>query len=142
MLKDKLNVGMIGYRFMGKAHSHAYHDINMFFELKHQMILHTLCGKSEEAEQASEKYGFLHTAHDWKEVVDNPEIDIIDICTPDRFHKEIAVCAAKAGKHVICEKPLCLDYQEAKEMYRAVRENGVTHMCNFTYRGVPAVKLA
>lgn len=141
-MKDKLNVGMIGYRFMGKAHSHAYRDINMFFKLKHQMVLHTLCGTSDEVEQAAENYGYLHAVHNWKEVVDNPEIDIIDICTPDNLHKEIAVYAAKAGKNIMCEKPLCLNYQDAEEMYRAVKESGVTHMCNFTYRGVPAVKLA
>lgn len=141
-MKQVLNIGLIGHKFMGKAHSHAYRDLEMFFEIDHHLVCHTLCGMEDDLEEAAERYGFLHSTRDWKSVVENPEIDVIDICTPDKFHKEIAIEAAKHGKHVICEKPLCLNYQEAREMYSAVKANGVHHLCNFTYRGLPAIKLA
>ena len=141
-MKKKINIGLIGHKFMGKAHSHAYKDLNMFFELKSDIIMHTLCGVEDDLWDTAEKYGFLNAEKNWVSVVNNPDIDIIDICTPDSSHVEIAVAAAQAGKHIICEKPMAINYSEACEMFRAVIENNVKNMCNFVYRGVPAIKLA
>ena len=141
-MKKQLNVGLIGHGFMGKAHSHAYHDLEMFFDIGCRLVRHTLCGVGGGLEEAAVRYGFPRITADWREVVNNPEIDIIDICTPDNSHRDIAVAAAEAKKHVVCEKPLALDAGQAKEMLEAVQRNGVKHLCNFVYRGVPAIRLA
>ncbi|WP_299090666.1 Gfo/Idh/MocA family oxidoreductase [uncultured Metabacillus sp.] len=140
----KLNVGMIGGGFMGKAHALAYAGMPMFFwpapAIPHR---HTLVDVTEElAKDAAAKLGFDHYATDWREVVNDPNIDIIDIVTPNNTHAEIAIAAAKAGKHVICEKPLALGAEEAKTMLAAVTEAGVKHMVAFNYRRTPAVALA
>ena len=141
-MKKQLNIGLIGHGFMGKAHSHAYHDLEMFFDTQSAVVRHTLCGVGGGLEDAAKRYGFPRITSDWREVVENPEIDIIDICTPDSSHRDIAMAAAAANKHVICEKPLALDARQAKEMLEAVKRSGVKHMCNFVYRGVPAIRLA
>nr|WP_304219714.1 Gfo/Idh/MocA family oxidoreductase [Fredinandcohnia onubensis] len=140
----KLNVGMIGGGFMGKAHSLAYAAMPMFFwpapAIPHR---HTLVDVSEEiAKDAAAKLGFDHYSTDWRDLVNNPEIDVIDIVTPNNTHAEIAIAAAKAGKHVICEKPLALGAEEAKTMLDAVTQAGVKHMVAFNYRRTPAVALA
>jgi len=140
-LKNKINVGLIGHKFMGKAHSHAYRDINMFFKLPFQVVPHTLCGIGDDLEETAKQYGFLNTEENWEKVVSNPDIDVIDICTPDSFHRDIAIAAAKANKHIICEKPLTVNYQFAREMRDAAKAGGVNNLCNFTYRGVPALRL-
>ncbi|PLR82542.1 dehydrogenase [Bacillus canaveralius] len=140
----KLNIGMIGGGFMGKAHALAYAGMPMFFwpspVIPHR---HTVVDVTEElAKEAAAKYGFDHYATDWRQVVNDPDIDIIDIVTPNNTHAEIAIAAAKAGKHVISEKPLALGAEEAKTMLDAVTAAGVKHMVAFNYRRTPAVALA
>ncbi|WHY71908.1 Gfo/Idh/MocA family protein [Fictibacillus enclensis] len=140
----RFNVGMIGGGFMGKAHALAYAGMPMFFwpapAVPHR---HTIVDVTEElAKNAAMKLGFDHYETDWRKVVNDPEIDVIDIVTPNHTHAEIAIAAAKAGKHIICEKPLALGAEQAKEMLDAVNEAGVKHMVAFNYRRTPAVALA
>jgi len=140
----KLNVAMIGAGFMAKAHSLAYAGMPMFFSPAPAMpVRKTLVDIDEEtAKQAAESFGFEKYTTDWKEAVNDPEIDIIDICTPNKFHEEIAVAAAEAGKHIISEKPLARTAEEAKRMYEAVEKAGVKHAVAYNYRRTPAVALA
>lgn len=141
-MKDFLNVALIGHKFMGKAHSHAYKDVSMFFDMKAKPVMKVLCGIGDDLESTAKKYGWESWNDYWREVVADPEIDIIDICTPDNSHKDIAIEAARNGKHVICEKPLALTLDEAIEMYECAEKYKVKNMVNFVYRSVPAVRLA
>jgi predicted dehydrogenase len=140
----KLNVGMIGGGFMGKAHSLAYAGMPMFFwpapAVPHRKTVVDI--NEELAKDAAARFGFDGYATDWRRVVEDPDIDIIDIVTPNDSHAEIAIAAAKAGKHIICEKPLARTTEESKRMYDAVKEAGVKHMVAFSYRRTPAVVLA
>src|SRR5687767_2513020 len=121
-------VGMIGYRFMGKAHSNAWRQAPHFFPLKAGVELHTICGRDAAAvETARAQLGWQNASTDWKAVVNSPDIDIIDINTPNDSHAEIAIAAAQAGKHVLCEKPLALDVAQCEEMLAAVRKARVVH---------------
>ncbi|BAD63117.1 oxidoreductase [Shouchella clausii KSM-K16] len=143
MEKKELRIGLIGYQFMGKAHSHAYRDIPFFFDVEAKPVLKVVCGRNEEAvQQAAEKMGFESYETDWRKVVERDDIDVIDIVTPNNTHAEIAIAAAKAGKHVITEKPLAMNLDEAQRMHAAVTENHVIHMVCHNYRYVPAVQLA
>jgi len=139
-MRKPFNIGLIGHGFMGRAHSHAWRDVGMFFDVRVNM--RTLCGVGEGVDEVAGQFGWQRHTSDWREVVDDPEIDIIDICTPDNLHAETAVAAARAKKHVICEKPMAVDAAGAEAMLGAVRENNVKGMCNFVYRGLPALKLA
>lgn len=129
---------------MGKAHSIAYAGMPMFFwpapALPHRKTVVDI--NEQMAKTASERFGFETYSTDWRRVVEDPAIDIVDIVTPNDSHAEIAIAAAKAGKHVICEKPLARTAEEAKTMWDAVREAGVKHMVAFNYRRTPAVALA
>lgn len=139
----QLRVGMIGYKFMGKAHSNAYRSLPMFFPeaLKPEMV--AICGRNVSAVQAAaNQLGWSESVTDWKELVNREDIDLIDINAPSDAHKEIAIAAAKAGKHIFCEKPLALTLADAREMLQAAEEAGVTHMVGFNYRFSPAVRLA
>jgi predicted dehydrogenase len=140
----KLNVAMIGGGFMGKAHSLAYAGMPMFFWPAPALPQRkTVVDVNEElAKAAADRYGFESYSTDWRRVVEDPEIDIVDIVTPNNTHAEIAIAAAKAGKHIICEKPLARNAEESKLMLDAVREAGVKHMVAFNYRRTPAVALA
>ncbi|MFP3854148.1 MAG: Gfo/Idh/MocA family protein [Anaerolineales bacterium] len=140
--KKKLNVGLIGHRFMGRAHTHGYTDVTLFFEPKAIPIKHTLCALGDDLPQVADRWGFSNWSNDWEEVVANPDIDMIDICAPSTLHKEISIAAAEAGKHVFCEKPLALNLPDAREMLEAVQEAGVTHSVGFNYRKVPAIAFA
>lgn len=140
----KLNVAMIGGGFMGKAHSLAYAAVPMFFwpapAIPHRK---TLVDVNEEmAKNGAARYGFERYAADWRTVVEDPDIDLIDICTPNDSHAEIAIAAAQCGKHVLCEKPLARNAGEAKRMLDAVSKAGVKNMVAFSYRRTPAVMLA
>jgi predicted dehydrogenase len=139
-----LNVAMIGGGFMGKAHSIAYAGMPMFFWPAPAMTRRkTVVDINDElAKTAAARYGFENYSSNWRSVVEDPEIDIIDIVTPNNSHAEIAIAAAKAGKHIICEKPLARNTVESKRMLDAVKEAGVKHMVAFNYRRVPAVALA
>lgn len=140
----KLNVGMIGGGFMGKAHSLAYAGMPMFFwpapAIPHRKAVADI--SEAMAKEAADRYGFDTYSSDWRRLVEDPEIDIIDIVTPNDTHAEIAIAAAKAGKHIISEKPLARTTEESKLMLDAVREAGVKHMVAFNYRRTPAVALA
>ena len=140
----KLNVGLIGAGFMGKAHSLAYVAMPMFFWPAPAIpVRKTIVDVSDSiAAEAAQRFGFEKSTSDWRSVVEDPEIDIIDIATPNHLHAEIAIAAAAAGKHIISEKPLARNGDEAKTMYDAVRNAGIVHMVAFNYRRTPAVALA
>jgi predicted dehydrogenase len=138
-----LRVGMIGYNFMGKAHSNAWRQANRFFDLPAQVELHTICGRNKEGvEKAAAKLGWAKTATDWRAVVLDPNIDIIDITTPNDTHAEIAIAAAQAGKAVLCEKPLGMDVPECEKMVAAVKKAKVVNMVCHNYRRIPAIAQA
>lgn len=139
----KLNIGMIGYRFMGKAHSFGLEAAPFFFRNGIQPVKKIICGRAEHlVKQAAEEFGWEEYATDWKKVVDRDDLDVIDIVTPTNLHKDIAIAALKAGKHVFCEKPLALNAAESKEMLDAAEKAGVVHMLGHNYRRVPAIALA
>ncbi len=142
MAKKRINVGLIGYQFMGKAHSNAYRQVGRFFDLPVEVGMHTLCGRNEaKVREAAEDYGWENVETDWRKVVENPEIDVIDISTPGNLHAEIAIAAAKAGKAVFCEKPIGNTLEEAEAMMAAVREAGVPNAVFHNYRKAPAAAL-
>ncbi|HRK21589.1 MAG TPA: Gfo/Idh/MocA family oxidoreductase [Fimbriimonadaceae bacterium] len=143
MSKRKLNVGLIGYQFMGKAHSNAYRQVGRFFDLPVEVGMHTICGRTESAvKDAAQKMGWDNVETDWRKVVANPDIDIIDVSTPGDSHCEIACAAAEAGKIVFCEKPIGNTLDEAKTMLDAVKKAGVANAVFHNYRKAPAVALA
>lgn len=134
---------MIGYAFMGKAHSNAWRQAAKFFDLPVDIELHTICGRSpKNVEAARKQLGWMHGSTDWKAVVRNPEIDIIDICTPNDSHCEIAIEAAKHGKAILCEKPLALNVVQGEQMVAAVKKAKVVNMVCHNYRRIPAIALA
>ncbi len=140
----KLNVAMIGGGFMGKAHAMAYAAMPMFFWPAPAIPVRKVAVEMTPAlaETAMQRFGFEECASDWRSVIDRPDIDIIDICTPNDSHAEIAIAAAQAGKHIICEKPLARTAPEAKTMLDAVQGRPAIHMVAFNYRRTPAVALA
>lgn len=144
MTMKTLGIGMIGAGFMAKAHSVAYAGMPMFFwPAPAKLVKKTIVDLDEAiAKEARDKFNFENYSTDWRELMDDPEIDIIDICTPNDVHAEIAIAAAKAGKHILCEKPLALTADEAREMYLAAKENNITTMVAFNYRRTPAIQLA
>lgn len=143
MAKRTLNIGMIGYNFMGKAHSNAWRQAPRFFDLPAQVNLHTICGRTPKSvEAAREQLGWQHASTDWEAVVSNPEIDVIDICTPNDSHHEIALAAAKHGKAILCEKPLAMGVEQCEEMVAAVKKAKVVNMVCHNYRRIPAIALA
>ncbi len=143
MKKRSLRVGMIGYNFMGKAHSNAWRQAGRFFDLPADIELHTLCGRSSAGvNAAAANLGWRKTSTDWREVVSDPEIDIVDICTPNDCHFEIAMEAAGNGKAVLCEKPLAMNVQECEDMVAAVKKARVVNMICHVYRRIPAIALA
>lgn len=139
-----MNVAMIGGGFMGKAHAMAYASMPMFFwpapAIPHRKVVVDVTDAM--AETARDRYGFEEASSDWRAVVARSDIDVIDICTPNNVHAEIAIAAAEAGKHIICEKPLARTVEEARAMAAAVKKAGVIHMVAFNYRRTPAVALA
>jgi predicted dehydrogenase len=138
-----LNVGMIGYGFMGRAHSNAYRKVNNFFDLDYQPVLKAVCARSaDKAKAFADKWGYESVETDWRKLVARKDIDVIDICTPNNTHAEIAIAAAKAGKMILCEKPLALNGPQALTMVEAVEKAKVPNMVWYNYRRVPAVTLA
>ncbi len=137
-------VGLIGAGFMAKAHSIAYAGMPMFFWPAPGMTVRkTIADLTQErADEAAASFGFEKGTANWKDIIDDPEIDIVDICTPNDVHAEIAIAAAEAGKHILCEKPISRTVEEAKAMYHAVKKAGVINMLAFNYRRTPAVQLA
>lgn len=140
----EVGIGMLGYGFMGKAHSNAYHKMSyMSWPPVALPKLAAICGRTEEkVKEAAVRYQYRGYYTDWRELVKDPAVDIFDNGSPDKTHCDPTVEAAKEGKHVFCEKPLAVSVEEAKSMLEAVEETGVKHMCGFSYRFIPAVRLA
>lgn len=137
-----VRVGMVGYKFMGKAHSNAY-ALPMFFPDSVKPEMKAICGRNPEGlEQARAQFGWESSETDWRELMKRDDIDLIDINAPSDAHKEIALAAAAAGKHLFCEKPLALSLADSKEMLEAADKAGVKHMIGFNYRFAPSVQLA
>ncbi len=138
-----LNVGLIGYGFMGRTHSNAYSKAPHFFDLPYKPVLKKVCGlEADKAKAFAQQWGYESYTTNWKEVVEDEKIDIVDICVPNNVHAEIAIACAKAGKAICCEKPLALNVAQAEEMVAAVEKAGVPNLVSFNYRRVPAVTLA
>ena len=138
-----LNIGLIGYGFMGRTHSNAYKRVNDFFDLSYRPVLKAVCGRTAEGAQAfADKWQYESIETDWRAVIARDDIDAIDICTPNDTHAPIAIAAAAAGKMVLCEKPLARDLKEAAPMVDAVEAAGVANTVWYNYRRVPAVTLA
>ncbi|UZX01353.1 Gfo/Idh/MocA family oxidoreductase [Arthrobacter sp. CDRTa11] len=141
-----LRIGMIGYAFMGAAHSHAWRTAPRFFDLPLEPQLTAVAGRSATGvREAAAKLGWASTETDWRRLIERDDIDLIDICTPGDTHAEIAIAALNAGKHVLCEKPLANSVSEAERMVEAATAaaaKGVFSMCGFTYRRTPALALA
>jgi predicted dehydrogenase len=143
MAKKELRVGMIGYGFMGRAHSNAYKQVGQFFPSNHRVVLKAACARDAEKIKAfAEQWGYESTETDWRKLVERKDIDVVDICTPNNLHKEIALAAAANGKMILCEKPLAMNAAEGREMVAAVEKAGVANMVWYNYRRIPAVTLA
>ncbi len=141
--KKPLNIGLVGYGFMGRTHSNAYRQAGAFFDLPMQPILKAICGRNAENARAfADNWGYEFSLTDWRHLIDREDIDAIDICTPNDSHAEIAIAAAQAGKMVLCEKPLARTLKESLPMVEAVEKAGVPNTVWYNYRRVPAVTLA
>lgn len=142
MSKKPLNIGLIGYGFMGRTHSNAYRRVDNFFDLEYTPVLKAVCGRNAEAVQAfADQWGYESVETDWRKLVERSDIDAIDICTPNNFHAEIAIAAAQAGKAILCEKPLAMNGEEGLKMVEAIEKAGVANTVWYNYRRVPAVTL-
>ncbi|MCO6456086.1 MAG: Gfo/Idh/MocA family oxidoreductase [Pirellulaceae bacterium] len=138
-----LNIGMIGYGFMGRAHSNAYNRVSNFFDLPLRPVLKAACARNAAAVQAfADRWGYESIETDWRRLIERPDIDAVDICVPNNLHREIALAAAAAGKMILCEKPLAMNSAEGEEMCQAVERAGVPNTVWYNYRRVPAVTLA
>lgn len=137
-------VGLIGAGFMAKAHSIAYAGMPMFFWPAPGIPIRDMIidANAQAAEEGAAKFGYARWGTDWHELMHDPDIDIVDICTPNNSHAEIAIAAAEAGKHILCEKPLALTSAQAEQMYLAAKKAGVSTMVAFNYRRTPAIQLA
>jgi predicted dehydrogenase len=137
------SVALIGYAFMGRAHSNAWRQVGRFFSPTLMPRLRVICGRDRAlVREAADRLGWEEWATDWRDVVRRPDVDIVDISTPGDTHAEIAIAAARAGKAILCEKPLANDVRQARAMLAAVRKAGVPHMLCHNYRRIPAVMLA
>lgn len=143
MSAKKLNVGMVGYGFMGRTHSNAFSQVGHFFDTGYQPVLKTICARDAAKGKAfADQWGYESSVTDWRKLVDDKSIDLIDIASPNDTHMEIAIAAAEAGKMVMCEKPLGRSAAESRKMVEAVEKAGVANMVWYNYRRVPAVTLA
>ena len=143
MSKKPLNVAVVGYGFMGRTHSNAFKQVSQFFNLEHKPVLKAVCGRNEaNAKSFADQWGYESYETDWRKLIERKDIDLIDIATPNDTHAEIAIAAAKAGKMVMCEKPLGRNPAEAEAMVAAVESAKVANMVWYNYRRVPAVTLA
>jgi predicted dehydrogenase len=139
----QLNVGLIGCGFMGRTHSNAFRKVGNFFDLPYQPVLKAVCARNEDKVKAfAAKWGYESHETDWRKLIAREDIDVVDIACPNDMHRSIALAAAKAGKMILCEKPLALNGKEGEEMVRAVEKAGVPNMVWYNYRRVPAVTLA
>ena len=141
--KKSLNIGLVGYGFMGRTHSNAYKRVNDFFDVPYRPVLKAVCGRTAEGAKAfADQWGYESTETDWRTLIGRKDIDAIDICTPNNTHAEIALAAAAAGKMILCEKPLSMNLVEGQKMVDAIEKAGVPNTVWYNYRRVPAVTLA
>jgi len=140
---QKLNIALIGYGFMGRAHSNAWRQVRTFFEVPYEPVLKVICGRDEaKVSKVARSFGWEEFSTSWEDVVGRDDIDVVDICSPGDTHLPIALAAAQAGKTILCEKPLANSLAEATEMLTAVQANKCLHMICHNYRRAPAVALA
>ena len=137
------NIGMIGYGFMGRAHSNAYSQVSHFFDLPYRPVLKAVCARdAAKAKTFAEQWGYESVETDWRKLLARKDIDAVDVCTPNNLHREIAIAAAEAGKAILCEKPLAMNASEGEQMCQAVERAGVANIVWYNYRRVPAVTFA
>jgi predicted dehydrogenase len=142
MPKKPLNIALVGYGFMGKAHTNAFLQAPRFFDLPYQPVLKAVVARNAGRVKAfADNWGYQSAETDWRAIVDRKDIDLVDIASPNDTHAEIAIAAARAGKMVTCEKPLARTAAEAQEMVAAVEGAGIANMVWYNYRRVPAVLL-
>ncbi len=138
-----LNVGLVGYGFMGRTHANAYAQVNHFFDVPYRPVLKAVCARdTAKVKDFADRWGFESTESDWRKLVERKDIDLVDVCTPNNLHAEIATAAAKAGKMILCEKPLAMNGAEGLKMVEAVEKAKVPNMVWYNYRRVPAVTFA
>ncbi|MCL1858945.1 MAG: Gfo/Idh/MocA family oxidoreductase [Oscillospiraceae bacterium] len=143
MAKKNINVGLIGYKFMGKAHSNGLTKVGMFFDNSANINKKVICGRDPEwVKESAEKFGWAEYETSWENLVRRSDIDMIDITAPSDAHRDIALAAADEGKHIFCEKPLALTLADARKMYESAEKNKIKHQIGFNYRFAPAVLLA
>ncbi|MBQ4354075.1 MAG: Gfo/Idh/MocA family oxidoreductase [Clostridia bacterium] len=139
----QLNIGLVGYKFMGKAHSNALARLPMFFDLDADIRMKCICGRDEQwVAQSAKKFGWDEYETSWEKLIAREDIDVIDITAPSNTHCDIAIAAAQNGKHVFCEKPLALNLADARRMLEAAQTAGIKHQIGFNYRFAPAIQLA
>lgn len=143
MAMKKINIAIIGYQFMGKAHSNAWLQASKFFDIGVEPVLKVACGRREEPLKAfADRWGWQEIETDWRKVVEREDVDVIDIAVPQHLHYEIALAAARAGKHIFLEKPMAMSLEQAQEMVEAAKASGKVNYLNHNYRRCPAVRLA
>ena len=139
----KLNIGLIGCGFMGRTHSNASRKVNNFFDLEYQPVLKAVCDLDEARVKAfAATWGYESCETDWRKLIARKDIDLVDITLPNNMHREVAIAAAKAGKMILCEKPLARNGPEGLKMVQAIEKAGVPNMVSYNYRRIPAVTLA
>jgi predicted dehydrogenase len=142
-MAKSLNIGMIGYGFMGRAHSNAYQMVSHLFDLDYKPVLKAVCARdAAKAKVFADKWGYESVETDWRKLLARKDIDVVDICTPNNLHAEVAIAAAQAGKMILCEKPLAMNAPEGLKMVEAVEKAKVANMVWYNYRRIPAVTLA
>jgi predicted dehydrogenase len=142
-MAKELRIGMIGYGFMGRTHTNGYKRVPDFFPGEYRPVLKAVCARSKDkVQEFADQWGYESIETDWKKLIERKDIDAIDICVPNNLHKEIAIAAAKAGKMILCEKPLAMNVAEGEEMCEAVEKAGVPNTVWYNYRRVPAVTMA
>ena len=143
MAKKNLNIALIGYGFMGRAHSNAYNKVGKFFDLEYQPVMKVASArKKDKLDSFAVNWGWKETEIDWRKVIERNDIDIVDICAPNNTHLDIAKAAAENGKIFACEKPLAINAEEGQQMVQAVLSSKKPSMVWFNYRRVPAIALA
>jgi predicted dehydrogenase len=141
--KKNLNVGLIGCGFMGRTHSNAHRKVGNFFDLECQPVLKVICDNNQaKAEAFASQWGYETVETDWRKMIERKDVDLVEICTPNNTHREIAIAAAQAGKMILCEKPLARNSVEGLDMVKAVEAAQVPNLVSYNYRRVPAVTLA
>src|ERR1017187_5929309 len=143
MSKPRLNIGVVGYGFMGRTHSNAFRRVSNFFDVPYEPVLKVICARNRtRAESFQQIWGYESIETDWRGLIERKEIDVVDIASPNDTHAEIAIAAAQAGKAILCEKPLGRNAAESRTIVEAAEKAGVPNMVWYNYRRVPAVTLA